>query len=358
MRALTVLMVTLVFVFPPAAYAEEQAAPTNAEILKELRELRKAVDGLTKRVEALEGKPAAPAQDEEAAAEVKLGGSTSWWPSLGGADERKVNTKALGAIKLPENPTKDQVKKYVSSILAASRGQNLFSDRDPQVRMLMDVGPENLDVLIAATKDQTSGDVYVVPAIVNLAREEDKAQILKALAYTHTLAKVVVEKGWEEDAKDILLAELRDRAEYVPTEWVRAVANLQDPNTYDDLKKYLISGGNKRWTYDAIKDLPGIDLTDAVAKAWERAKRSRYGEADEAAGFAAEFGHVDALGYLIRSLSGSQRSTYAAQEAREVIMRCTDARGTSEQIRKWFGENKDKLVFDPVAKKYRVQEAK
>jgi len=354
MRALTFLMITILLVPGPIAFAQEQTAPTNAEILKELRELRKAVDELTKKVDALGAKQEAKKPDEEAAAEAELRGGegpedfTSRGPDL----------KALREIKLPENPTKDQVKEYISKIAAASRNQNTFSSDDQQVNMLIGVGPENLDLLIQAARRQGPASYYIVPAIVRLAREEDKKRILEALPYTHDLVEVVLNRGWEEDAREILLAELRGGPQYLPPQWIQALANLRDPNTYQDLKNFLINGGNRYSTYEAIKDLPGIDLTQAVAGAWKAAKGEGRWEAPYMAPAALEYGQKDALEFVINSLGRSDRDAGYVQEARQLIMQYTDARGSNEEIRKWFAANKDKLVFDPAARKYRVQEAK
>jgi hypothetical protein len=353
MRAFKLLIATILLVLCPIGFAQGQAPGTNAEILKELRELRKAVDELTKKVDALGAKEkpqgAATEEEEEAAVAAQPRGET--WTKRG------PDLKALGEIKLPENPTKDQVKEYISRIAAASRNQNTCSPQDPQVNMLTRVGAENLDLLIEAAGGEWVASYYVIPAIVRLAREEDKKMILEALPYTHDLVKVVLNRGWEEDARETLLPQLRV-AGYLPTEWVQAVANLRDPRTYDNLKNYLINGNNKYWTYGAIKDLPGIDLTEAVAEAWRYAKRERGYEAAYMAPVALEYGHKDALELIVNSLGKSDHDASYVREAEQLIVEYTDAGGSNEEIRKWFAANKDKLVFDPVTKKFRVQEGK
>ena len=327
------------------ALGQENAQPTNAELVKEVRELRKAVEALSGKVEELDKK-------------LEAGKAKPAPQPFLEREERGPDVEALGAIKLPQNPTKQQVREYVNQILQASQGQNTFSTDDPQVRMLMAVGPENLDVLLEASATQGLDDVYATVAIAALARDEHKKMVLDALRYNHGLAKVVLEKGWEQDARDILVAGLERGARYLPTEWVEAVARLRDPKTYDALKGFLISGSNRSFTYDVIKRLPGIDLTDAVAQAWETAQFEGKWEAARMAPAAVEFGHKDALEYIIDSLDEPEGSPDAVYGGRAAIMRYTEARGTTEEIRKWYEANRDKLVWDAAAKKFRVQEPK
>lgn len=273
---------------------------------------------------------------------------------------RGPDQEALAKIMLPDNPTKEQVRKYIQDIAAASRRQNSFSSDDPQVGMLMNVGPANLDVLLESLHGGShfgTMNFYVMPAIKGLVGNEHKEMILKRLAQEHELAEIVVEQGWAEDARSILIDGLRAKRANLPNYWIKAVASFKDPTTYDALKWHLANGDNPSSTYNAIKDLPGVDLTQEVAECWERTKdEGQPWEIQNMAGIAMEYGHLDALEKEIELLDSDELRHFGPDTGpRRLILRYTDAHGRPEEIRKWYQENKDRLVFDKVSRKFVVK---
>ena len=326
---------------------EKQSAPDEA-ILEELRAIRGMVEDLQARVRRIEAQfePV-----EEVQAEVDI------WDAIRKASEgipfRGPDLKALRLIKLPDNPTKEQVRAYISDILFASRNQNAFSDSDPQIRMLTEIGPENLDVLL----ETLSGGItqpFMVHAVRRLATQEHKKMVLDALPICPDLVEVVIANGWVQDARDILINELRSGQVSLPIEWINIVASFRDPSTYGDLRAHLVHGSNRLWTYKAIKNLPDMDLHEAVAEAWQRC-RYREWEARSMAPVAVEYGHIDALELLVNALDGHSVDLMGGSYSpRSVVLNHTEARGTNEEIRRWFNENKDRLVFDAHSKKFRV----
>jgi hypothetical protein len=322
------------FVVGTCAYAEE-GNPTERAILEELRAIREAIEELNTTLGSIGSKLAAEEPSETHA-----------------FYERGADTKALLEIELPESPSKEQVREYARKIMIASKMQNSFSTNDPQSRMLAEVGPEHVDVLIEYVNGGALSSMYFVEAIVQLADERHQSAIFDALPFARNLVKVVIEKGWEEEAKDILLTELRSFSRHLPCEWIDAVVLLNDPKTYPDLLNYLINGGSKAQTYKSIRNLPGVELEEAVAKAWENAKREPW-ESASFAPVAIEFGHLDALELAVKHLNDDPRMSHW-YDARGLLLRHTDAYGTNEDIQRWFFENKDKLVFDPESKKFHV----
>ena len=104
-----------------------------------------------------------------------------------------------------------------------------------------------------------------------------------------------------------------------------------------------------------IKNLPGIELDTTVAEAWIVAQDSEW-ERPSMAPVAVEYGYLDALEYVVESLDRERPWASWRRPARVIILRHTEARGTNEEIRQWFEQNKDRLVFDPETKKFRVGE--
>ena len=269
--------------------------------------------------------------------------------------EEGADLEKLDKISLPENPSKDQVKEYLRKISMASANQRSYSESDPQVFMLAKIGNKNLELLLQTSLTHQV-EFYAIPAIARLAQPKDKKLILKYLPFKKELVKVVIQKGWEEDAKPILYNELRQIPDYLPTEWIRAIANLQEQCIYKDLKQYLIYGSNKSWTYDAIKMLPGIELEDAVIQAWENVKREDQWSRNSFAPIALEYGQSDALSVIIDSLDSSPNDHNAVRSPRKYILQYTYASGSNNDMRTWYNKNKSNLYFDKGKMKYIVKD--
>ncbi len=206
----------------------------------------------------------------------------------------KPKTGALKQISLPENPTKEQVRAYLQKIKEVVGDRSSFSSTDPEVGMIMEVGPDHVDVLIERLRNPRVQTPYLEWALANLITEDHKNLILENLESCRDLVEFVVEKGWAPDARETLIEVLAEKPTHVPTEWIDAVASFQDPETYPLLTGYLSRGGNPGWTYRSIRELPGIELESAVAEAWSRCGRSPWNR-QSCAGVAADFGHLDAL---------------------------------------------------------------
>jgi hypothetical protein len=297
------------------------------------------------------------------------GGEDSGSPFPFPSTFRRKPTGRLAKIKLPPGPTKDQVREYVRKIVDASRGQRMFSDSDPQIGMLRKVGSEHIDVLIHALEERGIGmsNYHLIRAVKALVKEKDLPLIREALPVYKELVKVVIAKGWEKEVRNTLVEELQCASGFLPTEWIEAVANLQDPSTYGDLLRYLATGMNPSHTYKALEkitDLPPDELEDAVDKAWDRMKSSGSGfhgsewQKNAVAKIAARHGHVDALGHLIRRLNQAKKDPYSGlSEVRGQVFRLVPFRGSNKELLEWFTKNEDRLGFDKAKRQFFVPEA-
>ncbi len=272
-------------------------------------------------------------------------------------DRKGADHDALAKITLPDNPSSEQLNQYISDIVAASSGQNSFSTEDPQTAMLAKIGRENISLLIAKIPESpswSSASYYLVEAVARLASESNKTLIFNALPTKKELVKVVVKKGWELDARDILIQGLKDGGN-LSTEWINTVATLRDKESYPLLRNYFINGNIRSWTYKAIKNLPIENLSGAVAQAWERSQYAHSYERNSMAVIAAEYGHLDALAVVIDALMSEESKDYwLSQEARPALLRCTGFFGTNEEFVEWFKLNKNRLRFNPETKKFEV----
>ena len=129
------------------------------------------------------------------------------------------------------------------------------------------------------------------------------------------------------------------------------MANLGDPETYDKLKWYLIQRENRYATYGAIRDLPGLDLTDAVEKIWTK---TGYNEWEERgiAKMAMQYGHLDAVERLLEYLDGENRGQWETREIRRLLFQHVDFRGSNKDVQEWINKNRENIVFDKERKKF------
>ncbi|MBC8453691.1 hypothetical protein H8D64_01395 [PVC group bacterium] len=326
-------------------------APTYAEqeMLRKLHEIHSVVLELKSEIAELKKEIQEEEEDEDFGAFV----------SRSGFQTRKADSAKLRKIKLPKDPSEDQIKDYIQDIMEASRGQNSFSSDDPQVRMLLKVGAENLNLLIDAMSNNErmpgffGGNYHVQEAILLLANEDHKKLILDSLAWQTFLVKVVLNNGWEKDAKEILLDELASAPNSLPSEWIQAVANLKDPETYDDLKWYLINRRNRHNTFQAIEHLPDIDLEETVAKAWEQTGIDEWEERGIAQ-IAIQYGHENALEYLVDFLENDKQNSYNKHHIRRLVLQHLNFYGSNKEIMEWLKKNTGKLTFDKETKKFIV----
>ncbi|MCF7864308.1 MAG: hypothetical protein K9L89_05925, partial [Kiritimatiellales bacterium] len=261
----------------------------------------------------------------------------------------KDNLEKLAAIHLPENPNRNEVRSYIKEIHSISATQESFSGKDPQIGMLLQIDPEHLDLLIQTVLD-SDPNYYERRALRVLAQPEHKDLVLRYLFQVPVLASAVNHYGWQEDAREILLEGLREK-ETLPEDWLVAVIRLNDPTTYSLLADFFVRGDSFRAkTYGAIHDLPGIELEDAVSKAWEKAQIGSPAQRCDMIPIALAHGHYNALAAAVMSLSKSSMDEPRKARFRESIQAHTGITGSDEGLRAWFDVNKDRLRFDPETK--------
>lgn len=244
-----------------------------------------------------------------------------------------------------------QVKEFIDHTLSSLENTDQLSGQQEQIEWLKELGPENISILIESMKGKDwKGKFIISKALIGLVRNEDQNQILSSLKEVPELSEVIYDKGWSNEARDILVAGLKQ--DHLPIDWIRSVALLKDPNTYDDLKDAMIRSSSRAYIYETIQNMIPID-TATVTEAWTKAKLS--GNEFERGSFAtvaAQYGYKDALDVLVDSLKNDANSPGSIYNAKEKILQLTDARGSPEDIQKWYSENRANLQWDQNRKHF------
>jgi hypothetical protein len=269
--------------------------------------------------------------------------------------KQQPDLDTLLEIVLPANATRREARDYIQKILLASRNQRTYLASDPQVGMLIEVGPDNVDVLIDVAQDANPWSRYVVEALSRLAGDKDKQDILQALPGQRYLATVVLRKRWCRDAKPYLLDGMEGYAGYLPGDWIECVARLKDPSTYPQLKFYLENGWNRHTTYRAIKHLPGIELERSLQQGWDNAqtKGNRY-EVAYLAADTVRTGYLPAMDYVVDNLTGGGSENKIFRNARAIALRHLNYFGSDAEIRKWYTKNRRRLVYNRNTKRFEL----
>ncbi len=264
-----------------------------------------------------------------------------------------IDLKALSMIGIHPSPLKDEVRGYIAEILAASKGQDEYLPTDPQVGMLKFVGSANSDELLSAMKPGAGANLYLAEALRELAGEDDRFGVIKSMKEFPVLVNVVVAKRWEPYARGVLLERLQTERS-LPPAWIEAVVALRDPLSYPLLKRYLIEGSNRYQTWLAIRDLEGIKLKDVLPQAWERARSDRF-EVGLLAGPVLDMGYRPALEFCIEHLEDNNGVSPDVYDLRALVLEHTGIMGSNEEIQRWYQENRNRLVFDLVSRRFLVR---
>ena len=149
------------------------------------------------------------------------------------------------------------------------------------------------------------------------------------------------------------MKKLHENTNYLPYEWIAAVASLKEPSTYDDLINYFKSGTNKRLTYKFIARLPGIDLTQAAPIAWEKARGDKY-EIVDLTEAALSVGYLPALDFVVETLDNNNGLQPSQYSPRALLFQFTAIQGSNEELKKWYEANRTSLRFDTGLKRFVV----
>lgn len=385
---------------PPAAETASTNSPAALDHETVLA-LTASIDALREEVAALRGQMELEAQ--ERAAEVANMPADSTRPDAEAFDPfdrerflprefgQHFDAAALRKITLDDDPSREQVAKYIHEIMNVTQRQNMFSGSDPQRDMLAKVGPEHVDLLIEQLRENSMGDMYLMGALGELVSEIHKDLICELLPEVPDLWEFVESHNWVDDAKPILTAYLQDHPPAASTGLIREVASFGDPQTYDSLLWQLVHNNHPVSVYSAIRDAPGIDLEDAVNEMWLRHsnpanQQARFpgmrigNDLDDIAVIAASHGHLPALDHFIEQMRRKNEQELGRNDPREQLGRIPfagewfdklswrgqtrsnaemfrillDYDGPRQEMIDWYDEHRNELMFDRKKNKWAV----
>ena len=187
--------------------------------------------------------------------------------------------------------------------------------------------------------------------------DQDQKFILENLRNNYALSKVVLAKGWCKEAENILSAMVATKnSSYLPSEAIECLASLKNPANYPVLISYMKSGWNSHTTYEIIKNLPGIDITEALQLAWEGSRNNNY-QIGYLTKDTLATGYMPAFHFLFETIEDNYRVPDTIYSAESLIKQFTNQIGTKADLKRWYETNQKNIVFDNNLHKYVAVEA-
>ncbi len=256
-------------------------------------------------------------------------------------------------VKLPKDPTSSEIINYINIIYTLSRNQRTHLGSDPQVGMLTKVGKNNIDLLLQASKSGVSWVKYGIEAINILADDKDKEFILKNLKSNYSLSKVIFDKGWCEDAEEVLFSLISSTSGYLPREAIKCLAALKKEEHYPILLNYMKAGWNSHTTYGIIKNLPNIEITKDLQLAWENSRGNNY-QIGYLTRDTLSTGYIPAFHFLFETIEDNYKVPHTIYNAESLIKQFTYQLGEKSDLKAWYAKNKEHIIFDKKLVKYIV----
>lgn len=274
----------------------------------------------------------------------------------------------VAELKEPaSNANRAEVGNYVHSLLQLAEAFRRFNEGDPVIRRLEKLVPDHLDLFFDGLEVATSSSSRALEvALINGITPEQKDALLARLHQQPSLARVLVRRGWYEDAREQLFAEL-DRGQNLPHDFLVALAWFDDPRVDDRLFAELLNG-NGTSAYDILSRMPRLAdrLDQAIAQMW--AERSRVyrssSSLDSSIKLAARHGMVEAIDYIVRLSRLRSGADAGMDHIRMQLMgellelpgiKFTDRYNSAKMTAAIRALGPDpKFEFDPVVRKFRV----
>ncbi len=264
------------------------------------------------------------------------------------------NLLALSKIaKLSEKPTDEEIRKYIIAVKAASEGQNHFSPDDIQSKMLREIGPGHLSVIIPFLSDNFYHLDHALPALIE---EKDKDFVTKNILRYPRMAVIAFKMGWEKDAKEDIF-KVFESSNNQMWELKNNIGKIvETPEDRERVIKVYVNGSSASDLYNTVRAFPDIDIVKINNDAWEKQKytyswnRVQYGLK------AASTGNKDALGSLI-VLYSTERNTFNHNDGATTLMRLTGQSLNAAKLTEWYDKNKDNLYFDKEKGRFLVKPA-
>jgi hypothetical protein len=279
------------------------------------------------------------------------------WPGYGNGNlrQQKENLTATEAIEhanLPAAPTEAEVEAYLDQIL-----MNLPQSWNGQFRQTVEdkltvLGTNGLAALLRRLPlAENTENGFVIAAITRIATRDQLPELCAALQRDNNLVQVFLAKGWQDDARPVLITKLTDHRQRLSPDSLMIVAEAKDPATYADLRWHFVRlEYGQEGVLRLLKKCPDFDTGAAVREAWQSARLGVISP-DDLAIPAAEQGLPEALNLAVRHVDDA-RDAYNEQKELAQLAVLTGYVGSTNDTLPWLTSNLGRFQYDAAQQRY------
>jgi SLA1 homology domain 1, SHD1 len=291
-----------------------------------------------------------------------------------------LDTPALKKLPVPTVASEAEIRKYIRRVLVFATELD-FNDQIARRELTLVVsnfGSSNLDIVldeinrvIAARDDNGSPLVpfgvsgAIEPALVALSTDENKALVIAAFAKNISLAGLIKQKRWDEDAAESLAAHLRSYRPYggygrQDVDMIMLAASSRNPKVREALLGLLAKPKTEYLLDFAVRSQTnGKPDPDFIRQLWAKQRGAR--PSLELAAAAMEIGEITALEIVAKylrtfddaALKGATDDTRLAKHYAKRMKSVTDAPpGNPAETAAWILARLSKLKWDGSTKTY------
>ena len=198
--------------------------------------------------------------------------------------------------------------------------------------------------------------IYVGNVAKKVADQSHKQLILDNLEKYSSLVSLVLKYGWEKDAQSVLLKRVGDH-DYISSDWIKAVKNLNDERGNKLLGNYLSKKDNFKYaTYEFIKDFKGEDEFNRLLQIqWEKSLKKDGHTKYALAPIMIEEGHVEAFPVALQGIMDDDICSWHTDEILEAIMHKIPGVDSKKSYSDWYGENKNRIKYNKESGNFEVR---
>jgi hypothetical protein len=250
-----------------------------------------------------------------------------------------------------------QIDAYLDSLYARMREFRDEAGRKALGEQLAALGKPGLKRVLErlpleSHEVQTSVRESILPALVT---RDDLPILREALRQDLRLVSVFVAKGWQADARDIVLARLPDRRLPLPVAALAIAAEAKDPLTYGDLAWHVVHRHEACGALlPALDACPGFPVADTLRAAWRRALIGKASIGDLIGPAAAE-GLPGALDAVIEGLAEAECLSGTLPGFLAALGKVVDYAGPADAtFARWLVAHRGQFAFDPERRRYHL----
>ncbi|MBI5387403.1 MAG: hypothetical protein HZA90_22305 [Verrucomicrobia bacterium] len=262
---------------------------------------------------------------------------------------------AFRNASLATNAGDAEIEVYLDTVLDNAPDNFVEDDFAVLAKKFAALGPRGAPALVRRLPLGSRLEGTVRAALPKLITRDHLPVLQEALRRDPQLVWLFTAKAWHADAREIVLAQLRDRRQALPAGSLIVAAAAKDPATYPDLLWHFarLNHGHEQ-AAAALAQCPGLDLSAAVREAW---KRARLGLADVRAVAlpAAAEGLPEALATAIFKLEDLSDAR-ALEQRRTRLAELTNSSKQGKELQDWLFANAERFQFEASTKRYTLAE--